>query len=352
MLRQGNIVVVGGYGAVGRVLAPLLGQWFPARVVVAGRSLQRARELAEQASTGLMARQFDVDRPEQFDSLLDDAAVVVMCVERGNEALARECLRRGVGYVDICATASVLESIGRLDGLALSGGATAVLSVGLAPGLTNVLARGCVDLLPSACSVDLTVLLGAGGDHGPDSVRWTVEHLGEPVRREASSPPARTRGWLPGFGRRTAHAFPFSDQHTLTSTLGIPVTTRLCFDSALLTGMLFGLRKAGFFKLVRRIGGNDILTSALTRLHTGTDRFAIRAVATWADGQDVWLAATGRQECRATAVFTAHVVRRLYLGDLPPGVHHVDQIVDAERFLAELPEDQFQLYRGRGLPRS
>jgi hypothetical protein len=47
-------------------------------------------------------------------------------------------------------------------------------------------------------------------------------------------------------------------------------------------------------------------------------------------------------------VFTAHVVRRLYLGICNPGVWHIDQIVDAESFLAELPRDQFPIYRGRG----
>lgn len=342
---SGRIVVVGGYGAVGQILAPILGEWFPGQVVVAGRSLERAQELVARVPIGLTARRFDVDRPEEFDAILHGARVVVMCVERANEALARECLRRGIGYVDICATADVLDAIGRLDALAVSSAATAVLSVGLAPGLTNVLARRCVDRLPHARSVDVTVLLGAGGDHGPDSVRWTVEHLGVPVGG-ASSSPTRLRTWLPGFGRRTAHAFPFSDQRALTSTLGIPVTTRLCFDSAFLTGILFSLRATGFFSLVRRVGGNDVLTAALTRLHTGTDRFVIHAAATGVGGERVWYAAAGRQECRATAIFTAHVVRRLYLGGLPPGVRHIDQLVNAETFLEDLPDEYFTLYSG------
>ncbi|HEX6682013.1 MAG TPA: saccharopine dehydrogenase NADP-binding domain-containing protein [Candidatus Limnocylindrales bacterium] len=343
---DGRIVLVGGYGAVGQVLAPLLGQWFPGRVVVAGRSLQRARELTGRVPNGLTAQRFDVYRPDEFDSILHNADVVVMCVERANEALARECLSRGIGYVDICATAAVLDSIHRLHEVAVSNAATAILSVGLAPGLTNVLARLCVDRLPTARSVDITVLLGAGGDHGSDSLRWTVEQLGQRIDRAAPPSPARVRTWLPGFGRRRTHAFAFSDQHTLTSTLGIPVTTRICFDSAMLTRILFSLRAAGFFALVRRLGGNNILHAALTRWRAGTDRFVIHAAANGAAEKRIWFAAAGRQECRATAIFTAQVVRRLLRAGMPPGVRHIDQLVEAEAFLAELPAESFTLHSG------
>ena len=344
---SGSIVLVGGYGAVGQVLASILGQWLPHRVVVAGRSFERAKELTERIPVGLTARRFDVDQPHEFDSVLRNADVVVMCVERANEALARECLTRGIGYVDICATASVLDSLQCLHELAISRSATAVLSVGLAPGLTNLLARLCVDRLPTARSVDITVLLGVGGDHGSDSVRWTVQHLGEPVDRAARRPSANVRTWLPGFGRRKTHVFPFSDQHTLTSTLGMPVTTRICFDSALFTSILFTLRSARFFALLRRLGGNNFLGSALSRWRPGTDRFVIHAAANGVDGERIWYAAAGRQECRATAIFTAHVTRRLLRGDLLPGAQHIDQLVEAEAFLAELPRENFTLYCGR-----
>jgi hypothetical protein len=340
----GRIVVVGGYGAVGQIVATLLGEWFPGQVVVAGRDLSRARELTGRVGHGLIPHRLDVDRPDDVDSTLRDARLVVMCVERANETLARECLRRGIGYVDICATAPVLAAIGRLHETAVSTAATAVLSVGLAPGLTNVLARRCVDRLPSARSVDITVLLGAGGDHGPDSVRWTVRQLGERAVRNGASSARRARTWLPGFGRRRAYAFPFSDQHTLSTTLGVPVTTRLCFDSALLTGLLFSVRATGFFSLVRRVGGDRLLSAALSGLRIGTDRFLVHAVATGGDGERVWYAAGGHQESRATAIVTAHVARRLYHGGLPSGVHHLDQLVDAKAFLDELPREHFTVY--------
>jgi saccharopine dehydrogenase-like NADP-dependent oxidoreductase len=339
----GSVVVAGGYGAVGRVVASRLAEEFPGRVVVAGRDAGRAEALAR-SLPGLSARQADVSRPDDVERLLAGAAVVVMCVERGNEELARACLSRGIHYVDISASLDVLDRIGRLDAVAKGSGAAAVLSVGLAPGLTNVLARRCVDRLPSARSVDIAILLGLAGDHGPDSVRWTVENLAAPVARGRSAP-RRARARLPDFGRRTVHPFPFSDQYTLSRNLDMPVTTRMCFDSPAATSVLFGLRAAGFFRLLRRLGASKMVAAASSRIRLGGgDRFVVHASAGDGNGARVTVAVTGREECRATAVVAAQLAERLLRTGAPAGVHHIDRVVEAGPFLAALGESGLSVH--------
>jgi short subunit dehydrogenase-like uncharacterized protein len=333
------VVVVGGYGAVGRVVALTLAETFRARVVVVGRDGRRAEELARTGRGTLTAQACDVGRPEDVDRVLAGAAAVVMCVERANEALARACFERGIHYVDISASVAVLDAVGRLDTLAKSSGAAAVLSVGLAPGLTNVLARHCVDRLPAARSVDIAILLGLAGDHGPDSVRWTMENMSAAAGRSRS---ARVR--LPEFGLRTVHPFPFSDQYTLTRTLDRPVTTRLCFDSAALTGVLFGLRAAGLFRLLTRLGASGLLTGASSRIRAGGDRFVVQATATDGAGARVSAAVAGNEECRATGLVAAQVVARLLHAPGPPGVHQIDQVVEAGSFLHTLQRHGLVLY--------
>ncbi len=364
-----RVVIVGGYGAVGKVVAATLAER-GVPVTIAGRDLRRAQELACRHPEVMTARRVDVDQADELDSVLHGAAVVVMCVERRNEQVARACLERGIHVVDISATPAVLDSIERLDTVTGRAGATAVLSVGLAPGLTNVLARWCVARLPSATSVDISILLGLAGDHGPDSARWTMDNLTSRERWGAG----RRRVTLPGFGRRTVHPFPFSDQRTLTRTLGIPVTTRVCFDSAAVTAALFGLRATGVLRVLGRLGASAALASASARLRVGGDRFVIHARATDSnsdsdstntststkdsDGDDatdsnsttdsngatdsdrrhVAVAVTGRQECRATAVVTAQVVEQLLRQPPPAGVWHIDQVVEADAFLRGLRE--------------
>ncbi|WP_206061508.1 saccharopine dehydrogenase NADP-binding domain-containing protein [Nonomuraea basaltis] len=327
-----NVLVVGGYGAVGVHVVKTLAGWFPGRVVPAGRDLAKASRLAEAiaatdgggsaGTAGGAAARVDVTDADGFARVLEQhqIGVVVLCVEPPDATVARVCLGQGVHLVDVGASYRLLAQV---EGLKTAE-ATAVLSVGVAPGLTNLLARRAHDALGGADRIDLTVLLGAGERHGADAVRWTVGQLatrpdGAPLRVE-----------LPGFGTRTAHPFPFSDQHTLRRTLGVPVvTTRLCLDSAPLTAGLFALSGAARHAQVRRA-----LTAVLSRVHMGGDRFAVRADAYLGDRRAAY-ALAGREQSRYTGLVAAHVTRALLDGRLPPGVHHLDQLPA----LASVPED-------------
>ncbi|MBQ1090052.1 saccharopine dehydrogenase family protein [Streptomyces sp. B93] len=311
----GRVLVVGGYGAVGAVVTTTLTDWFPGRVVPAGRDEARARRLG-----GVRA---DVTRPEEFARTLDtlaDVSVVVLCVEPQDAEIARICLRRGVHLVDIGATPRLLTAVADLHDEAVAAGATAVLSVGVAPGLTNLLARRVHEAVGGAERLDITVLLGSGERHGGDAVRWTVAGLTEPVEAR----PRRTA--LPGYGTRTAHPFPFSDQHTLPNTLGVPeVTTRLCLDSRSLTSMLFALRRTGLLHTARHPAVRRTLTAVFRRVHIGGDGFAVRADARRGDHHAA-LALTGHGQSRITGLVAAHVTRELLTGTPPTGVHHIEQL--------------------------
>ena len=329
-----TVLLLGGYGGVGRPAALRLAEWFPGQVTVAGRSLSQAQELVRHSAGALDAMSVDVSAPDQLARALDGARVVIMCVERANEQVARACLERGVHYVDVSASESILEPIAALDGVAAEAGAAAVLSVGVAPGLTNLLARRCLDGGFAARRVDVTILLGLGEHHGADAVRWTVAGLAE---RPAVG---RRRAVLPGFGPRTAFWFPFANH----GGLGVPVTTRLCFDSAAATWAVFGLRGARFFALARRLGLERALTAVGARAHLGSDRFVVHAAAVDAEGRQVWHAVAGREQGRVTGLVAAYVARALLNGEVAPGVHHIDQVLDAGTLLDDLTRNDGLTY--------
>ncbi|MFI2720771.1 saccharopine dehydrogenase NADP-binding domain-containing protein [Streptomyces collinus] len=319
----GRVLVVGGYGAVGAVVTATLAAWFPGRVVPGGRDEVKARRLG--------GVRVDVADPEGFVQALDelgDVAAVVLCVEPPDAGIARTCLERGIDLVDIGATLRLLDAVADLHDVAVAADATAVLSVGVAPGLTNLLARRAHEAVGGAEHLDLTLLLGSGERHGGDAVRWTVEGLAEPV----TARPRRTA--LPGYGTRTAHPFPFSDQHTLPRTLGVSeVTTRLCLDSRVLTAALFAARRTGLLRAARRPGVRRLMTGAFRRVHLGDDGFAIRAEARRGDRHATW-SLTGRGQSRITGLVAAYVTRELLTGAPPAGVRHIEQLPD----LTGLPE--------------
>ncbi|WP_226962808.1 MULTISPECIES: saccharopine dehydrogenase [unclassified Streptomyces] len=312
-VKSGRILVVGGHGAVGATVTSTLAAWYPDRVLPAGRS---------------RGVRVDVTDPAAFGRVLDglaDLAAVVLCVEPPDPGVARLCLARGLHLVDVGATRRLLDGTAALHDLATATGATAVLSVGVAPGLTNLLAaRAHRELGGAADRIDTTVLLGSGERHGEDAVRWTVEGL---ARSAGGARSARVE--LPGFGTRTAHPFPFSDQYTLRAGLGVPdATTRLCLDSAALTAALFAVRGAARHPRVR-----DLLVRVFRRVHAGGDRFALRVDAL-RGARRTTCTLTGRQQSRVTGLVAAHVTRAALAGTLPAGVHHIERLPA----LAGIPE--------------
>ncbi|WP_149263005.1 saccharopine dehydrogenase NADP-binding domain-containing protein [Actinomadura sp. K4S16] len=296
-----RVVVLGGYGAVGReVVAGLLGH--VPEVVAAGRDLAKARTVP-----GALAMRIDL-RGDDLEQIAADA--VVMCAETGNARVAEACLARGVHYVDVSASHAVLSGIEALDGLAAERNATAVLSVGLAPGVTNLLARES-----GGGEVDIGVLLGAGERHGPSAVEWTLDSLaglGESWRMRFPEP----------YGVRTVHRFPFSDQYTLPGR----VRTGLCLDSRAMTALL-----------PRLVPFRDLrpLRAAFRRVHVGGDGFAVAV----RSGGTVRSFA-GRRQSRATGLAAAMTVRRL--DGMRPGVHHIEDVAGPD-FLPDLAAHGFEL---------
>ncbi|MGW6006955.1 saccharopine dehydrogenase family protein [Oerskovia enterophila] len=328
LVNSPDVLVIGGYGAVGSVVCARLARSVPGRVVPAGRSLAAAQEVARRIGSTRAVR-VDLADPATLDAALDGVGLVVLAVEPGDDRVARACFVRGVSLVDVSASRGQLEATELLDEVAREAGAAAVLSVGVAPGLTNLLARRAHDLVGGAQEIDVAVVLGGGEAHGADAIRWTVDGL---VGPRSDGDPRRVL--LPGLGRRTVHPFDFSDQHSLRRTLGVPrVTTRFALDSRAITASLFGARRSGVLRAFRGARARRVLAAVFGAVHLGGDRFALAATAcNGARTAQVSLVASGQG--RVTGLVAAEVALAVLAGRVPPGVRHVEQ-VDG---LADLPE--------------
>lgn len=343
---QDNVVVVGGYGAVGRTVCTELAQRFPGRVFAAGRNMRKAEAFSEETGGRVLPLKLDMTDLSDAAKALDGARVVVACAETGDIGFARACLERGIHYVDILASYGFLSKIERLDALARRRGATGVLSVGLAPGLTNLLASRCARMLDSVRSLDISVLLGLGEAHGEAAVRWTVENLdarftvpGVPETVGSLEDP-RTVLFPGEYGRRTAYRFDFSDQHVLARTLGVEkVATRLCFDSATATRLLALARRAGAFRALKSRWARDALVALLSRLRLGSDGFSVKVEAEGAvDGYPGTYSGSvsGRGEGYATGIVAASVAERLYAAPCERGVLHIEQLFEASAMFDQI----------------
>ncbi len=345
---KGNILVVGGYGGVGRFISAALGDRFPGQVVVAGRNLQKAQDFASETNNKVVPAKLDISSMDEVGSFLDDNVdLVVMCVENRDTRFVEQCIDRGIHYVDISATYELLSQIESLDGKAQEHGSTVLLSVGFAPGLTNLLASQCTAMLDEVHNLDIFLLLGMGEVHGESSNQWVLDNLNSEYHVRQSGEGKRVQAFgeykqtvFPvDIGKRAAFRFDFSDQHTVVRTLGIDsASTWACFDSAFLTWFFYVEKKLGLLNLLRIAAVKRMYLKLLGSMQMGSDLFIAQVVADGtANGEPTsyTCSVSGHGEGRITGLVAAEVADHLYTSTTPPGVFHIDQIFDRPREFIE-----------------
>lgn len=303
-----KVLVLGGYGAVGRHVVTELRRG-GATVIAAGRDRVRADavvDLGDPMLTGYRAALSGVD-------------VVVNASGAENPELAAVAGAGGCAFVDITATKGYVDALRRLPAAA-----PILVDVGLAPGLTNLLAVAVYHEQPGP--IDLAVLLGAGERHGAAATDWSYRLLGGHFHEDGErirnySRPARFL--LPGHRtRRLLFRLDFSDQHTLRRELNVPVRTFFGLDSRPATAAL---------AVSTWLPG---ASKAPRGLHLpGTDQWIV--VARGHNGATRW--ARGRNQSRTTALVAVAATERARAAT--PGVHALHNVLG----LADLSTDEIEI---------
>lgn len=339
---KGKVLIVGGYGAVGSSIAEYLMKIYPHQIIIAGRSFSKAQAKAEQLQNKVIPHQLDINNSNGF-SILNDVELVIMCLDQQNTDFVEFCISKGISYIDISADYQNLQKIEKLHFLAEQNNSTVVLSVGLAPGITNLLAQNVVSQMENVESVDIFVLLGLGEKHGNHAYRWTFENVDsnyilkindeEKVLKSFSQPLKTNLS-----GERNFYLFNFSDQHVLLNTLDVPkVQTRMAFDVEWFTELTAFLRKLRLTRLFRNKKVQDFAIQSFKNFPMGTDIFGVKVIAKDKNGNSKGVSLKGNNEGRITASVAAEIAILVLNGNLPNGVFHSHQLVkDIPMFLNKL----------------
>ena len=336
-----QVLLVGGYGSVGRIVARELASEKTKleELLIAARDGSKATSLADRLGENVSGVSFDVETPAAYSEVLEDVDQVVVCLDQTGTEFVEACLERGIDYVDVTASDEFFRQVEALGPVARENGATVVLSVGLAPGVTNLLAARAVDELSTISNVRIGVLLGLGESFGPEASRWTLERIGRPFTVRANGDSQTARGFtdprpveFPRYGRRTAYRFDFADQHVVRRTLDVPTAaTRFCFDSRLATAAVHGLVRAGVYQPMAKAVGVDRLAGLSEGLSLGSDGFAVTVTAEGRrNGTRIATteAVDGREQSRVSGLVAAIVARAVTAGNVSHGVSHVHQALE------------------------
>ena len=346
-----DILIVGGYGTVGQRIASDLAPDYPGRVIVAGRSLEKAERLAAELGQNTHGRQIDVNDPVSVQAALDNVGVIVSCIDQRDPHLLNAAIVRGLAYTDIAPHLMTRRPTQEMKARALQTGARIILGAGLAPGISSMLARLGADRVGPVQSVESNVLLSVGDVYGSASRSYLLEELTLPysVLVQGELEPIRafsraTRAPFPSpLGPRTAYLFPFSDQVFYPETLGAQTSlARLALDPPWLGTLLATLIQMGVPALMNRRAGAkerfNRLIGWLQRRYAGLDSYGLVVEVVGTRGS-VRASLAGRGQAQGTAIGAALLARPLIDGEVEkPGIWLPEQVVPPGSFFKGLAE--------------
>jgi NAD(P)-dependent dehydrogenase (short-subunit alcohol dehydrogenase family) len=332
MQKTKPILVVGGYGAVGRYIVQHLHTLLPhSGIVIAGRSRDKAEAAARKFDSRVSAAQVDLTSQNSIATVFPTVSLVILNTEAGSENAARACIDHGISMISVAASVPVMQAIGNLDDMAKAANVALVTEVGLAPGLLNILAREAVTRLPDTRHLDLVVQLGLIGEHGPEAMNWTIARANEVERAVILDPP------FPDVGRRVIPV-DFVDRDKMRKDLGVETVAsflvilprwtttwvqRLAPYLVNRTGLLARL-EPGLKALTKLTGMRENEMVLVVRARSGSRRETLRI--------------TGENQSRVTGIAAARTAERLMT--MPPdgrtGTIGMADIVSLEDIMKDL----------------
>lgn len=372
---MGTRIAILGAGAMGGAAAVLLARHDDVELLVLDVDGERALRVAERA--GAEGRGVEPGGGELV-GLLGDVRAVVACIPyRANLPTMEAALGAGCHYADLGGLFHTTRRQLELRERFAAAGLTAVLGIGSAPGLTNVLARLGADALDAVRSIDMVdgaVDLSAdGGAFGvPYSVETVLDEFTMPAMvfgdgelREVPAGSGVVDWDFPEpIGTQPAMYTLHSEPATLPETIpGVrDVRWRLALPRAVHEGFAFltavGLASA---EPVATPSGEavprEVLAAVLNRLPVpegepnDVEFLDVRVVGT-KDGRPAEHRALARFDpspeglsagAFGTAIPIAVTAHWMAEGRVPPGVHPPETAFDAAAFVAELGREGVEI---------
>lgn len=346
-LRSANykkVLIIGGYGHVGQYISQTLSQDPEIQLIISGRRIQLAQILVNKLGNQHQALYIDLSQIQDYRKLVSELDMVIMCIDAPHIQLAKACAQQGVDYLDITASYTYLQQIEQLSSLAKQNGARIILSVGLAPGLTNLMAKHACEIHPETQNVEIYLLLGLGDQHGQAAFRWLLDNLSQDFMPAQKHSVARVRSFsdgkpvqmLPCKKYYRAYRINLSDQHALCQTLNLEeVTTRLCFDLDWLNQVLATLSKWKSLSLLKNSKIQKIIFNLMHKFKLGQNRWSLKIVA-YKDAKPVFFSQIfGENEAQSTALITSQLAQQVLRSQKQyGGVFHIEQFTQLNHMIA------------------
>lgn len=258
-----KILIVGAYGSVGTVVTQILSDTFPHRLILAGRSKEKAQKLIADLAIEALAVQIDLGA-EAFDEInFAEIHTVICCAEfLQNDQFILSCIKHQINYTELATSYQAYQRLKMYNGLAEKSGTCIIPGVGLMPGLSEIFTQDAILKLDAVRKVESFILLGLGENHGLDAIRWMMEYAGKTYSVKTESGSQQVHSFTDPLSEqllsenhpRKFYRFNFGDQHIIANSMAVgEAHTRLAFDSGFMTWVIARAKKLGLLNKLTKI---------------------------------------------------------------------------------------------------
>jgi saccharopine dehydrogenase-like NADP-dependent oxidoreductase len=155
-MQKIEVLVAGGYGSVGTHISTLLSADDRFSPVIAGRSEDKAKDLAQKL--GCKWTRIDLIDKKSIEEAIQNANVVINCFVPSadfNTLLAEQAAEKGIYYLDIAAFNIFNERVVEINNSAVQKGSTLITALGLYPGIASLVIASNKDHFDLIDSIDI-----------------------------------------------------------------------------------------------------------------------------------------------------------------------------------------------------
>lgn len=349
---KGKILLVGGRGTVGKYIYNNLNQRYPNRVLVCGRSSSLKIDSTSSINSNNYI-QLDICKLHGNEDKLKEVVAVISCISPVNLPFVRFCIKNSINYIDISPAYENIDNIKKYFADFPDSKSNIVLGVGLAPGISNLMVKEGIKPFNYVKSVEISLLLGLGEQHGDNGIKWFLESLNKPINNNGKNVKVFTKKKKIAFpdplGLKPTYNFNNADRYIVSRTLDIPeVYSRYAYDSSLITYFISFLQFLGVFKLMKIPG--------IKRFMIFIFRNILRLIKKIGVSSDVYSIAInisgeidGKEENRSTEIIgwnnskltadtSVIVLNSILESDISPGAYYIEELFSYDLFKENLKE--------------
>ena len=349
--QKNKILIVGGYGSVGKVIAKILANKLPNKVIIAGRSLEKAQNLIQELDIQALACQVDISASSFPEINFKEVHTAICCIEfLQNDNFIRACIKNKVNYTELATSYEAYQRFIVYAQQLKESEICLIPGVGLMPGLSGIFVQEALTKLKHLKSVQSYVLLGLGENHGLDAIRFMMESADKTFfvktvngKELVSSftDPVKEKMLNENHSRKF-YRFDLGDQHIIADLREVTIAeTRLAFDSKFITWFIGILKKIGLLKKLSKVNPKT-LQKWLARFQFGSDRFTVQSHCKNEEDKEIIYLAEGFNEAHATGVIATYAVLQLYHSKLT-GIKRLEEIIPFNDFVEYLKKNQINI---------